>query len=84
MQPKVIVYVFRSITEPRRPYIGLTHDVGLRLDAHNAGRCTHTARYRPWEVVVALHFSDERTAIRFEGYLKSGSGRAFAERHFEP
>ncbi len=27
---------------------------------------------------------DEPTAIRFERYLKSGSGRAFAKRHFEP
>ena len=24
------------------------------------------------------------TAVRFERYLKSGSGRAFAKRHFEP
>ena len=68
--------------EPKRPYIGLTHDLQARLDAHNAGRCTHTAGYRPWTVEVALHFADEPTAIRFERYLKSGSGRAFAKRHF--
>jgi hypothetical protein len=29
-------------------------------------------------------FSDETRAVRFERYLKSGSGRAFAKRHFEP
>jgi len=32
---------------------------------------------------VVLEFGAEATAIRFERYLKSGSGRAFAKRHFE-
>ncbi len=32
----------------------------------------------------ASHASDETRAIRFERYLKTGSGRAFAKRHFEP
>jgi putative endonuclease len=83
MPPKSIVYILRSVAEPTRPYIGLTNDLPARLDAHNAGRCTHTARYRPWEVLAAIHLADEPTAIRFERYLKSGSGRAFAKRHFE-
>ena len=83
MPAKSIVYVLQSMADPKRPYIGLTHDLGARLEAHNAGRCAHTARHRPWEVVVAVHFAVEPTAIRFERYLKSGSGRAFAKRHFE-
>jgi hypothetical protein len=33
-------------------------------------------------LVVQLEFADEQTARRFERYLKSGSGRAFAKRHF--
>jgi predicted GIY-YIG superfamily endonuclease len=84
MPAKHIVYVLRSLSEPTRPYIGLTHDVDARLAAHNAGRCAHTARYRPWELVAAIILADEPTALRFERYLKSGSGRAFAKRHFEP
>jgi predicted GIY-YIG superfamily endonuclease len=78
-----VVYILRSLTAPTRPYIGLTHDLHTRLCAHNAGRCTHTARHRPWHVVVAIAFTDENRAVRFERYLKSGSGRAFAKRHFE-
>jgi hypothetical protein len=31
---------------------------------------------------VAIEFSDEPLAVRFERYLQSGSGRAFAKRHF--
>ncbi len=42
----------------------------------------HTVRYRPWCVVVSIDFSTESAARRFERYLKSGSGRAFAKRHF--
>jgi len=34
--------------------------------------------------VAAVTLADEPTAIRFERDLKSGSGRAFAKRHFEP
>jgi hypothetical protein len=34
-------------------------------------------------LVVALQFDDERTATRFERYLKTGSGRAFTKRRFE-
>jgi len=31
-----------------------------------------------------MEFADGSTAARFERYLKSGSGRAFAKRHFAP
>jgi predicted GIY-YIG superfamily endonuclease len=64
--------------------VGLTADVSARLVHHNDGRCPHTARYRSWELHVVIEFADEPTAIRFERYLKSGSGRAFAKRHVEP
>jgi putative endonuclease len=80
-QPKCIVYVLRSISAPTRYYTGITSDLGARLADHNAGRCDHTANGRPWEIDLFMQFSDERRAIRFEGYLKSGSGCAFAKRH---
>ena len=31
-----------------------------------------------------MEFKAEEQALRFERYLKSGSGRAFAKRHFAP
>jgi putative endonuclease len=82
MLPKRSVYILRSVTDSIRPYIGLTSDVRARLDDHNAGRCRHTARYRPWELNVTIELRDEQRAVAFERYLKSGSGRAFAKRHF--
>jgi predicted GIY-YIG superfamily endonuclease len=76
------VYIIRSQTDPRRYYTGVTSHVDDRLAAHNAGRCIHTARAHPWEIVVVIEFAEERRAIDFEKYLKSGSGAAFAKRHF--
>ena len=58
--------------------------MGARVSDHNDGRCPHTAMRRPWQLHVSIEFADEETALRFERYLKSGSGRAFANRHFEP
>lgn len=76
------VYVLRSKADQDRYYVGLTSDVDARLVAHNAGHCSHSARYGPWELVASVEFAREESAIQFERYLKSGSGRAFAKRHF--
>jgi predicted GIY-YIG superfamily endonuclease len=80
-QRKRIVYVLKSEAQPPRYYTGLTSDVTARLDAHNAGRCAHTAKHRPWTIDVVIKFSNEPRAVKFEKYLKSGSGGEFARRH---
>lgn len=79
---KRFVYVLRSDRNPRRHYVGLTTDVACRLAWHNAGQNEHTARHRPWHPIVTLEFRSAEAAAEFERYLKSGSGRAFAKRHF--
>jgi len=78
-----MVYVLKSVHQPPHFYVGASAAVSERLADHNAGRCPHTARYRPWSLHVSIEFSAEQTALRFERYLKSGAGRAFAKRHFE-
>jgi predicted GIY-YIG superfamily endonuclease len=52
-----------------------------RLAAHNGGHSPHTACNAPWEVDVVIEFADEKRAVAFERYLKSGSGVAVAHRH---
>jgi putative endonuclease len=76
------VYVLRSDVEPERHYVGTASDVDQRLEWHNHGPCGWSVDHRPWSVVVSLEFPTEAEAVRFERYLKSGSGRAFAKRHF--
>jgi putative endonuclease len=78
------VYILRSEPDPTRHYVGVTSDVTKRLQWHNAGQNVHTVRDRPWSIVVSLEFPTAQAASRFERYLKSGSGRAFAKRHFSP
>jgi predicted GIY-YIG superfamily endonuclease len=77
---KRFVYVLRNAETPPRYYTGLSGDVKTRLESHNAGNNRYTARYRPWAIDVIVEFTDERRAIIFERYLKSGSGVAFAKR----
>ena len=79
--PQTIVYVLKSAADPARYYTGCTSNLTRRLEAHNGGRVPHTADGKPWIVDVILEFADERRAVAFEKYLKSGSGGAFAKRH---
>ena len=76
------VYLLRSRSHPDQTYVGSTADLDERLHAHNKGKSPHTAKRRPWRLVVAIAFHEEEKALRFERYLKSGAGRAFAGRHF--
>jgi putative endonuclease len=79
--PKRIVYILKNTDNPPRFYTGVTADLRARLEAHNAGRCPHTAKHRPWTVDVIVTFADETRALKFEKYLKSGSGVEFSRRH---
>ncbi len=76
------VYLLQSVKHPNQRYIGLTADLKARLAAHNNGQSPHTSKYRPWKICVALGFDDHAKAAAFEAYLKTGSGWAFAKRHF--
>ena len=79
--PQRIVYILKNADNPPRFYTGVTADLRARLAAHNAGRCPHTEKHRPWQVDAVIKFADEARALKLEKYLKSGSGAAFALRH---
>lgn len=79
---KRFVYILKSTNPKAHYYIGFTHDVPARFADHDAGRCRHAARHCPWQLHVTIELPDEQRAVDFERYLKSGSGRAFAKRHF--
>jgi predicted GIY-YIG superfamily endonuclease len=79
---KRTVYLIQSVRSAERHYVGVTSNLATRLAAHNAGESPHTREHAPWQLIVALAFSSELSALRFEKYLKTGSGRAFMERYF--
>jgi predicted GIY-YIG superfamily endonuclease len=80
----VLRYLLNSLADPAQRYIGFTTDLKRRLKSHNEGASVHTRKYRPWKLTSYFAFDDERTARAFEYYLKSGSGRAFANKRLWP
>lgn len=79
---KRFVYILRSEADPNRHYVGNASDVDERLEWHNHGPCGFTvSHHRPWRLAVSIEFPTELEALRFERYLKSGSGRVFAKGH---
>lgn len=76
------VYLLRSVNFPDQIYKGFTKDLKTRFKDHNAGKSKHTAKFIPWELVSCHAFADEQKAREFEYYLKTGSGKAFANKRF--
>lgn len=76
------VYILRRESKPDEPYVGCTSDVPSRLHWRNHGPNGYTTQHRPWRLLAGVECADESTAFRFERYLKTGSVRAFAKRHF--
>ncbi len=76
------VYFIRSVKYPQTTYVGYTTNLKERLKMHNSGGSIHTKKDRPWELVVCMAFKDMDCAKKFEHYLKSQSGRAFAKKRF--
>jgi putative endonuclease len=74
------VYLLRSLADSDRRYVGFTANLKARLKSHNEGASIHTAKYRPWVLITYCAFQNERRAREFEHYLKSGSGKAFANK----
>jgi putative endonuclease len=74
-------YILRSKVYTDQTYIGSTSDLRRRLNEHNAGKSTHTSKFKPWDLLAYVALPEKHLAEKFESYLKSGSGRAFAKSH---
>jgi putative endonuclease len=74
------VYILQSESKAEHFYVGGTEDLHSRLKKHNAGEVPYTSTYRPWKIKTAIAFTDKEPAIKFERYLKTTSGRAFAKK----
>ncbi|MCD6447212.1 MAG: GIY-YIG nuclease family protein [Candidatus Marinimicrobia bacterium] len=77
------VYILRSKINQNKYYSGISKDVEKRLQCHNSGQSPYTSKFKPWELITCIAFSDSSRAYEFEKYLKTGSGRAFALKHLK-
>lgn len=75
------VYLIESLSAENKRYVGMTTDLKQRIEQHNAGRSSHTSKFKPWKLTTYIAFTDRAKAEAFERYLKSGSGHAFARKH---
>jgi len=75
-------YIIESEIKQDQRYIGHTSDITQRLAEHNSGKCLYTVKFRPWKIKLYIGFETLVLARQFERYLKSGSGHAFANKHF--
>jgi putative endonuclease len=76
------VYILVSEANNTLHYTRITRNLQQRLLEHNRGKCPNSSAHRPSRIETAIAFKFERKARAFEKYLKSGSGREFARRHF--
>ncbi|MEK7184705.1 MAG: GIY-YIG nuclease family protein [Patescibacteria group bacterium] len=63
-------------------YVGCTEDIADRLNRHQKGNVPATVNRLPISLEFYFAISDKYRAFNFEKYLKSGSGRAFLNKHF--
>ena len=78
--PVYYVYLIESLSVQGERYVGMTTDLKQRLQEHNAGKSSHTSKFRPWKLTTYIAFTDRIKAEAFEQYLKSGSGHAVASK----
>ena len=74
------VYLLVDVATESHHYTGVTEDLTARLAKHNAGEVPHTSKFKPWRIQTAIAFDSKEKAVAFEAYLKTGSGRSFANR----
>jgi len=72
------VYILSCIDDSF--YTGCTNDLNERLIRHNKGQIHFTMDKLPVKLNTYIAFYDKYKAFEFEKYLKSGSGRAFAQK----
>ena len=61
-------------------YSGCTSNLEERLQRHRKGEVSYTSTRLPVEVITYVTFTNKYKAFNFEKYLKSGSGKAFANK----
>lgn len=75
-------YVYLLKCSDGKTYTGCTSNIDERMSRHNKGQVSYTSTRLPVELITYIAFQDKYKAYEFEKYLKSGSGKAFANKRF--
>lgn len=74
-------YVYLLRLSNQKIYVGFTKNLRDRIESHNSGKSPYTSKFRPIKLIHYSSFDNESSALKFEKYLKSGSGKAFRNKH---
>lgn len=77
------VYILRSLKDDSL-YKGSTNSLDKRIIEHDYQKSSYTKSKHPYKLIWHCVFTGnncQEKAIKFEKYLKSGSGRAFIKKH---
>lgn len=74
-------YVYILKLSNKSYYVGYSTDLKHRITAHNSGIVKTTKDCRPLDLVFYCAFKNKHKALKFERYLKEGSGFAFRNKH---
>ena len=64
----------------RKYYVGQTKDLDRRIEEHNRGKTSFTAKGVPWKIIWSNEFDSRSEAMAMEKRIKSrGAGRFLSE-----
>jgi putative endonuclease len=74
-----IMYNTYILYSPRikRIYTGHTEDIERRLEEHNRGKTSFSAKGKPWQIVFSKAFSSRADAIKLEKFIKKRGAARF-------
>jgi putative endonuclease len=64
--PVHYVYLIESLSVQGERYVGITTNLKARLREHDAGKSSHTSKFKPWKLTTYIAFSDRAKAEAFE------------------
>jgi putative endonuclease len=76
------MYYIYSLKCKNGYYVGCTDNLKNRIKRHMKGQIPATSDRLPLKLDFYFAINDRYRAFEFEKYLKTGSGRAFINKHF--
>lgn len=73
------VYILQS-QKDKSYYTGITQDINKRIREHNQKTSKYSSTKSPFNLKWYCVFNEKEKASKFEKYIKSGSGYAFARK----
>ena len=78
-----ITYILFS-PKVKRFYTGHTVDIERRLEEHNRGKTSFSAKGKPWQLVFSKAFNSRGEAMKLEKFIKKrGAARFLIDNNIE-